>query len=255
MKITLPTLLLSILMCSSSSYAVQVNFSGSTSTFRNGNGTVVPQPQIPNPFGDNLTFNGSFTIDESVVSTQPNIHSVNYYRDGAIDAFQVDIAGNVFTGENGQGIQSLGYRPGDLPQYFEARINSPRFGIIQPTIPGIVNGTLGALILTRMNFTIHAPFLYTPGHVDRVLNNVTVIRDIPTVDTYMLLQLGFLNTLTSENVFYSFSAETTNVGLSLENSPLTPTPIPATIWLFISGILGLSGLANHSSFTRKLSKK
>lgn len=77
-------LFLGLALCSSASYAVEVNFSGQFDGFNTG------------PFGSGMAFSGSFTLDESVVAT-----GVNNDFFGAVDNFQLTIGSFSFTGENG----------------------------------------------------------------------------------------------------------------------------------------------------------
>jgi hypothetical protein len=115
---------LGALLLSSVSQAVTVNFSG------------VLDPNNVAPFTAGDAFTGSFELDESVIPTGSSIATYT----GIVDNFMLDVAGNIFTGQNGRVQQFTGNSGGD---FFTISIGGNN---------GTVSGSIGANTINR--FTV-----------------------------------------------------------------------------------------------------
>lgn len=188
-------------MFSSMSHAVIVNFSGDIPFFN------------PGPFTYGQSFTGSFTLDESIIATPTTNRFV-----GAVDNFTLNVAGNIFTGENGDANQLVG---GD--------------DILLITIGGVsnigsVSGQIGGNLFTGFSFDLRGVDLFS---APSILANNLVTSDF----NYVSYVFGF----------GSSSNSTIGRGNTITSLNFTPSsvPVPSTVWLFGTAILGLIGFGRR----------
>lgn len=172
-------------------HAIEVRFSGELDRFNTG------------PFSGGDSFFGSFTIDESVVPTGTGSQLFS----GAIDNFQLTVAGNFFSGENGRLLQL------DLTGGADA------LGVSIGNGHGTVDDHGFGNDFDGVSFDWRGPQLFP--------NPSVLASDLTTADfNYRRIVMRFgVNTLTYaiDNVdFIEFTG--------------SPVPAPASVWLAAVGL-------------------
>ena len=165
------------------------------------------------PFSGGTAFTGSFILDESVAATG----GVSTFS-GAVDNFMLEIDGNVFTGNNGTARQFSS--ASGATDFFTVNIGGAN---------GSVSGIAGLDVFTGFSVDWRGPNLFS--------DTTVLAHDLTVADfSYTRVVFGF-NNLTSESVIDN--ASVINFG------SVSAVPVPAAVWLFGSGLLGLVGVARR----------
>lgn len=165
------------------------------------------------PFSGGTAFTGSFILDESVAATG----GVSTFS-GAVDNFMLEIDGNVFTGNNGT-----------ARQFSSASGATDFFTVDIGGANGSVSGIAGLDVFTGFSVDWRGPNLFS--------DTTVLAHDLTVADFgYTRVVFGF-NNLTSESVIDN--ASVINFG------SVSAVPVPAAVWLFGSGLLGLVGVARR----------
>ena len=163
------------------------------------------------PFAGGDSFSGSFTLDESIMASGV----LNTY-DGVVDDFQVTIAGVLFTGENGS-----------VQQFSSANGATDFWTLSLGGAQGSVAGTVGVDTITSIYFDWRGSDLFGDPTI--------LAHDLATADfNYRRVTFGFD---TSDSIIDN--AQNISFG------SLQAVPVPAAVWLFGSGLLGLVGVARR----------
>lgn len=200
----LPIALLLLLSSSFAQATIMVTFSGTMDGFVNG------------PFNSGDTYSGSFDLDESVAAT-------GVFNDfiGAVDNFQLDIAGNIFTAENGR-----------LRQF--APVGDDFMSVDFGGTFGTINNTpSGGNVLTSVHFDWR-------GAGGALYPDPTVIAtNLTEVDFgFRRVVFGFNN---------EFDDQVIQNASQINFGPASAVPVPAAVWLFGSGLIGLFGFSKKKS--------
>jgi hypothetical protein len=204
---TRSTTLLGALLLSGASQAVTVTFSGTLDGFNAA------------PFSGGEAFSGSFELDESVVPTGSGTATYS----GIVDNFVLDVGGYTFTGQNGRVQQSTS--SGGGTDFFTILFNNNNN-------TGSINGSVGINDIYRFTVDWRGSDLFSDPFV--------IAQDLTTSDfNYRRITLGFndgtANTSTIDNAS------------DIAFGSASVVPVPAAVWLFGSGLLGLVGLARRRS--------
>jgi len=165
------------------------------------------------PFSGGTAFSGSFMLDESVVATG----GVSTFS-GAVDNFVLEIDGNVFTGNNG-----------NVQQFSSASGATDFFTIDIGGSNGSVSGTVGPDVFTGFSVDWRGSNLFA--------DTTVLAHDLTTADFSYTRVIFEFNDLISESVIDN--ASVINFG------SVSAVPVPAAVWLFGSGLLGLFGMARR----------
>ncbi len=191
-------------LLSSASQAVTVNFSG------------VLDPNNVAPFTAGDAFTGSFELDESVIPTGSSTATYT----GIVDNFILDVAGNIFTGQNGRVQQLTGNGGGD---FFTISIGGNN---------GTVSGSIGANTINRFTVDWRGPALFPDPFV--------LAQDLTTADfNYRSITIRFSDGSTTTTTIDNAS--------DITFGSAAVVPVPAAVWLFSSGLLGLAGIARRKA--------
>lgn len=193
-------------LSSGASATISANFSGTVNRF------------VPGPFPVGTEFTGSFTLDESVIPTGGGIQTFA----GAVDNFLLTIGTDNFVGQDGR-----------LQQFTSADLSTEFVSINLGTFGGSVTGiTANGFSARSAAFDLRGPDLFDATNV--------------YADDIVFSDLGFAG---FNMRFDDTSTQVVeNILLSLVLSDFTLTndnveaPEPATLALFLSGLLGLSVL-------------
>ena len=165
------------------------------------------------PFSGGTAFTGSFILDESVAATG----GVSTFS-GAVDNFMLEIDGNVFTGNNGT-----------ARQFSSASGATDFFTVDIGGANGSVSGIAGLDVFTGFSVDWRGPNLFS--------DTTVLAHDLTVADFgYTRVIFGF-NSLASDSVIDN--ASVINFG------SVSAVPVPAAVWLFGSGLLGLVGVARR----------
>ena len=165
------------------------------------------------PFSGGTAFTGSFILDESVAATS----GVSTFS-GAVDNFMLEIDGNVFTGNNGTARQFSS--ASGATDFFTVNIGGAN---------GSVSGNVGLDVFTGFSVDWRGPNLFS--------DTTVLAHDLTVADFgYTRVTFGF-NSLASDSVIDN--ASVINFG------SVSAVPVPAAVWLFGSGLLGLVGVARR----------
>lgn len=164
------------------------------------------------PFNGPVLFSGSFKLDESVVAT---VNGTKF--EGAVDDLRLNIDDFNFTGNNG---------------YLRQITNPENTRDLMEIIITDLNGDIspGGAILTKVRFDWRGI-----QNQNLFLDSSVIASDLITSDfNYRKVEFWFDNS--SSNTVIDF-AQQINFGTA------SPVPVPAAVWLFGSGLLGLFGFS------------
>jgi hypothetical protein len=173
---------------------VTVTFSGTVNQFNTG------------PFSAGTPFSGTFELDTSVT-----VSPINRFL-GAVDNLQLDIGGNLFTGDNGN-LQQVNLTAGEALLF-----NFP---------VGTTSGTYNGKAFESMSFELRGPDLFS---------NVS--------------QMTSKNLTTSDFTYISATFDFGGVsdwvivrGTEFNSVTVSAVPLPASALLLMPALLGLFGIA------------
>lgn len=205
LSVTRSTMLVGALLVSGTSQAITVDFNG------------VLDPFNVAPFTNGDAFTGSFNLDEAIVPTGTNTKTFT----GVVDNFTLDVAGNLFTGQNGRVQQFTGSGGG-----------TDFFSLLLGGNNGSISGAVGVNTITKFTVDWRGPALFTDPAV--LAQNLTT-SDFSFRRITMRFSDGSTATTTIDN-----ASQITFGSASV-------VPVPAAVWLFGSGLLGLLGIARRKA--------
>ena len=197
--------LISLLLFCQASFAqagILVTFDGTMDSYVNG------------PFNAGDSFSGSFELDESV--TADSSGNSNRFV-GAVDNFQLNIAGEIFTGGDGTLNQVTG--------------SSDFFLVDLGGSNGVIDNTpsSGGNILTSLHFDWR-------GVSGAIFPDPTVMATNKTE-----LDFGYRRVTFQFND--TFSDQVIQGAASINIGAASPVPVPASVWLLGTGLLALFGFS------------
>ena len=118
---------------------------------------------------------------------------------------------------------------------------------------GSTNGTIETVVVLtlvpgsyELSFDIGLVNGFSGNTLNFSIGNLLIDSVSPGTDTYTNITRNFLvSSTTSENIIFSEVGVDDVSGTILDNILLTgpaPVPLPASLWLFVSGLFGLFGL-------------
>ena len=201
----LPIVLLLLFSSSLAQATIMVTFSGTMGPFVNG------------PYNNGDAISGSFDLDEAVVGT--TFSATTYDFVGAVDNFQLNIAGNLFTGGNGLLRQQGGN------DFLSVDIGG--------TNGSVDNTPSGGNVLTSVHFDWRGP----AGTI--FPDPAVMASSLSTTDfNFRRIVFGFNN---------QFSDQVIQIAAQINFGPASAVPVPAAVWLFGSGLIGLFGFLKKKS--------
>ncbi|VAW76723.1 hypothetical protein MNBD_GAMMA15-167 [hydrothermal vent metagenome] len=207
LSVTRSAIFLGALLLSGASQAITVTFSGTL------------DPNNVAPFAASDTFSGSFELDESVVPTGGSTATYT----GIVDNFTLDVAGNIFTGQNGRVQQFTG--SGGGTDFFTLSLGGSN---------GTISGSVGTNTINRFTVDWRGAALFPDPFV--------LAQDLTTGDfSYRRFTLRFNDGTTTTT--------TIDNAADITFGSATVVPVPAAVWLFGSGLVGLIGVAKRGKAT------
>ena len=203
--ITRSTMLFGALALSGNSQAISVNF----------NGVLDPFNVAPFTTGD--VFTGSFDLDEAVIPTGSGTKTFT----GVVDNFMLDVAGNIFTGQNGRLQQFTG--SGGGTDFFSLSIGGSN---------GTISGNIGANTINRFTVNWRGAALFPDPSV--------LAQNLTTGDfSFKRITIRFSDGSTTTSTIDNAS--------NIAFGGTSVVPVPAALWLFGSGLLGMIGIARRKA--------
>ena len=202
----LPIALLLLLSSSLAQATIMVDF----------NGTLDGLTDIPFNAGDSFT--GSFELDETVIPTGTTLKTFS----GAVGDFQLNIDGNSFTGVNGR------YR----------QFNNNTADFIRMTIGHTIGTVTGSVTNSGTTYSLESVSVEWNGFLGELFTDPAVIAS-----NLNILDFG------TYHVIFDFRDSDNNLFRVRDNptqitfGSASPVPVPAAVWLFGSGLVGLLGFS------------
>ena len=199
---------------------------------------------LPSPFftiGD--SYSGSFEIDESVAATpfEPSVNTTqaaNFI--GAADNLSINIAGSILTGNNGTIIQLLD--AGNAGPLVSIQFGGTdffgggSFGTVTGSAPNGAN--LKSIILAVGGTALQDASVVAPAQILR--------------DGFTSLRIDFDRSSLGIDNLDQLNFDATSSGpVGMVPTPVgmvpAPVPVPATVWLVGSGLMGLFGFSKKKT--------
>jgi hypothetical protein len=188
------------------------------------NGILDRNSDPNNPYSIGDSYSGSFELDESVINT-------GLFRGeflGAVDNFSLNIAGSIFSGNNGTLFQFLDAgNAGPLSSSVIGDFGTESHGTVTGTAPN--GATLHSVVIDIRGLVIPDP---------AVIVSAPLMSNRPAGLSYKI-DLFFANSGNNGFLFSDSTIEQFNYDV------VSPVPVPAAVWLFSSGLLGLIGVSRR----------